>query len=174
MEDRNRTVLREPAGSGLDLVDGPDPFAGTEPEAGSDRMGIARKPQELKAPASRADPVPEQTGLSLVDADEDIGASVLVEVGDRDAALFPRDADAALGGRDGSESAAAIAREDETQAGVEAGSLGFGGKEVLGEEHVVMAVTVEVSDSDSEGRRELGFPGKGNGFEPFSSGQQED
>jgi hypothetical protein len=174
VEDWNGAVLRQPSGACVHLLDGTDPVAGAEPEAGADRMGIAGGTEELKAPARLAGLAPEQLGLAIADADEEVRSPVVIEVGNCDTALLSRDPDAALGRRNGAEPTVTVARQHETDAGIEAGRLGFGGKEVLCEEDVLMAVAVEVGDTDSEDRRELGFTGKGERLESVATGEQHD
>ena len=57
------------------------------------------------------------------------------------------------------------AGEQQSPPGISARSLGFGGKEILTEEHVFCAVAIKVGDNHGKGWSELSFGGELDGVE---------
>ena len=106
-----------------------------------------------------------QLGLGPILRHGEIGPPIPVVVREGRAALIAVHHDPGDLAGHGLERAIALAAQQQSATGIVAGGPGLRREEVLREEHVLMAVAVEVGDPCVERGRELRFDGERNGLE---------
>ena len=101
-----------------------------------------------------------------------VRAPIAIEIGNGAASLLPINCDARLAGSQGAEAAPSVAKQDEADARIVAGSLGVHAEEVLREEHILVSVTVKVGDADAKGGSKLGLDGQRPRLEMIAAVQE--
>ena len=159
------TVLRPVSGTGLNFAGGTKLRRIAQSQPSTDGLRITGRARQPDSQPRLRVCVVKQLRLLPVLAHQQINPAVAVVIRDGRTALLPVYPHAALGRAQGGETAMSIAAQPQAQAGIETWRLGLQGEEILREENVLVAVSVEITDADTKRRCSLRQHGQRAGDE---------
>jgi hypothetical protein len=169
----DRSILRSVTGAGMYFPGRPHPKGGLQANDGAKTTRISSGAMQSHAQARSVGLVLVHPGFGCVLADHKIDLSIAIKISHGSAALLAVNPHAGLPRHQGLQSSGSVPFQPQPASSVQAGPEGPGGKEVLTQKHIFMAIVVNVCNMNRKCRSPLRFVREWNHFKVRPTIQQD-